>query len=139
MTQSRSERHLAKRVALLGISPSAATGRLRKAIILRLLQRLGEANCFRCSGKIDTPEDLTIDHKRNWLNADVALFWDLENIAFSHPRCNSKANGQSERTHCPRGHKYGDPGTYVDKNGHRKCLTCIAASVKRSRAKSKLT
>jgi hypothetical protein len=96
-----------KKTQQLGMSFSKASGRLKKMYLLRLLQRLGEDDCFRCGGKIENVDDLSIEHKEPWLDRDVALFWDLENIAHSHLSCNSSAGRigkQPGRTHdasCP--------------------------------------
>jgi hypothetical protein len=40
-----------------------------------------------------TREDFSIDHKTPWLDTDspVDLFFDLENIAYSHKGCNARA------------------------------------------------
>lgn len=43
--------------------------------------------------KIDDITEFTIDHKESWLLGDDALqlFYDMDNIAFSHARCNYEA------------------------------------------------
>ena len=68
-----------------------ACGRLKKSILFKLVQKLKKDVCYRCHKKIEDEKDLSIDHKKAWLNVDVKLFWDLENIAFSHNECNSKS------------------------------------------------
>jgi len=40
---------------------------------------------------IDSVEELSIEHKIPWLNNSSELFWDLDNIAFSHLICNTRA------------------------------------------------
>lgn len=75
----------------LGMAYGTASNRLKKAVMLRLLQKLGEDFCFRCNAKIETAVELSIDHKVPWLNGSPEQFWDLENIAFSHLRCNIQA------------------------------------------------
>jgi hypothetical protein len=72
----------------LGMSHGTASHRLKKLILFNLLQELGRDGCFVCGEKISDVEALSIEHKKPWLFVDVALFWDLENIAFSHLRCN---------------------------------------------------
>lgn len=72
----------------LGMSCGKAFGRLRKMVLFDLLRRHSENFCFRCGGEIVSFEDLSIEHKKSWLYVSVDLFWDLENIAFSHLRCN---------------------------------------------------
>ena len=57
-------------------------------ILFNLLQRHGENVCFKCSQLIETAEELSIEHKQPWEGINVELFWDMENIAFSHLRCN---------------------------------------------------
>lgn len=81
---SRSER-IAQQ---LGMSYGAANGRLRKSILFSLLIRLKENVCFKCGKNIETDDELSIEHKQPWENRDPQLFWDLENIAFSHLSCN---------------------------------------------------
>ena len=77
-----------RRAEMLGMPFGTACHRLRKAIMFRLLQRLNEDVCFKCNRKIESVEELSIEHKQCWYGVDVALFWDLENIAFSHLACN---------------------------------------------------
>jgi hypothetical protein len=72
----------------LGMPLGTASARLKKAIMLNLLQKLCQDICYKCGERITTPEELSVDHKVNWLYNDTELFWDLNNIAFSHRRCN---------------------------------------------------
>lgn len=73
----------------LGIAYGTARAQLRKALLLRLAQKLGEDKCYRCERPILTPHEMSIDHKETWFRIDPALFWDLDNVAFSHLRCNT--------------------------------------------------
>ncbi len=77
-----------RRTRQLGMSIGTASHRLKKQLMHRLAQRLGEDACFRCGKPILTAEELSIDHKKTWLDIDISLFWDLDNIAFSHRSCN---------------------------------------------------
>jgi hypothetical protein len=79
----------------LGMPFGTAANRLRKMIMLWLLQQLDKNLCFRCGKKIESPEDLSIDHIESWMDKDPNLFWDLDNIAFSHLKCNSAARRKS--------------------------------------------
>ncbi|MAH47149.1 hypothetical protein CMI37_15080 [Candidatus Pacearchaeota archaeon] len=79
-----------RRNKFLGMSYSTAFHRLRKSIMLMLLRRLDANWCYRCGGEIKTERELSIDHKKSWFNVSVELFWDLDNIAFSHLSCNSR-------------------------------------------------
>lgn len=65
-----------------------ACNRLRKMVLFHLLQKHGEDFCFKCSGRIESAEELSIEHKQPWEGVSVELFWSLDNIAFSHLRCN---------------------------------------------------
>ena len=72
----------------LGMPFGTASNQLRKRIMLNLLQKLGEDFCYRCGQKIETVDELSIEHKKAWQGVDISLFWDLDNIAFSHLDCN---------------------------------------------------
>jgi hypothetical protein len=80
----------AKRDLQLGESTGAAVNRLKRRVMFSLLVRLGENVCLRCGNEMSV-DDFTLDHVQPWLDEDVALFWDLTNIAFSHFRCNVSA------------------------------------------------
>ena len=75
----------------LGLPIGTATHRLRKLMFFRLIQKTGDDRCFRCGLPIESVHDLVMDHKVPWLDNSAELFWDLENIAFSHAGCNSRA------------------------------------------------
>ena len=110
----------------LGMPIGTASNRLKKAILLSLLQRLNEDVCFRCSERIEVVEQLSVEHKEAWLNASdpASAFFDLSNIAFSHLSCNSGASsGRGNITHCPAGHGYTTKNTRVN-GGKRTCITC---------------
>jgi hypothetical protein len=78
----------ARKTAFLGIPHGTASNRLRKLVLFNLLQRHGENVCFKCSQTIETAEELSIEHKQPWQDISVELFWEMENIAFSHLKCN---------------------------------------------------
>ncbi len=113
---------------LLGMPHGTASNRLRKMILYSMLYgKVYSRNCFQCGQKIEDVDDLSIEHKEPWQSADdpKAAFFDLENIAFSHLRCNSGAaksvNGQKDC--CPKGHPYDDENTRVV-SGRRHCKMC---------------
>jgi len=72
----------------LGMSYGKACGKLKKAIMFDLLKQLNKNFCYKCGLEIKVENDLTIEHKNPWLYIDKNLFWDLDNIAFSHSKCN---------------------------------------------------
>ena len=78
-----------KKDETLGMPHGTANGRLRKNILFHLLKKYDENVCFKCGGKIEVVEDLSIEHKLPWEGRSAKLFWDLDNIAFSHLRCNT--------------------------------------------------
>jgi hypothetical protein len=77
----------------LGMHPSTATSRLRKMLMFNFAQKLDLDICFQCGEKIKTVEELSVEHKVSWIHAEdpVKLFFDLDNIAFSHLKCNMGA------------------------------------------------
>src|SRR5688572_17200356 len=78
----------ARKTAFLGVPHGTAGYRLRKMILFNLLQRHSENVCFKCAQLIETAEELSIEHKQPCEGISVELFWHMENIAFSHLRCN---------------------------------------------------
>ncbi len=79
-----------KHSEMLGMSLSKANSRLKKAIFLDLIKSAKRDSCFRCNKKIETPDELSVDHKIPWRYESADLFWDLDNIEFSHRKCNKK-------------------------------------------------
>lgn len=86
-----------KKAIQLGISIGKATHRLRKMIMFQMIRKAGLDICFQCGKEIQTIEELSIEHKEPWLDSDnpKKLFWDLDNIAFSHLKCNSGSARQT--------------------------------------------
>ncbi len=113
---------------LLGQSHGAASNRLRKMLLWQLVVETSKDVCFRCGQQIKDIDDLSIEHKEPWQGADdpKAVFFDLENIAFSHLSCNSGAANR-ERTHCFAGHEYTLENTserFHEGRSQRVCRTC---------------
>lgn len=90
----------------LGMSVGTASHRLRKMLLFAFVQDACLDTCFRCGKKITKLSEFSIDHKTPWLDGDdpAKLFFDLENIAFSHLACNvgdarqpNKACSEEER------------------------------------------
>ncbi|HDR4736854.1 TPA: hypothetical protein QCR36_003902 [Bacillus cereus] len=79
-----------KKSEQLGMSFSTATNRLRKHIMFQLVQQSGRDECFQCGQKIESVDNLSIEHKDPWMYTDdpYSKFFDLDNIAFSHSKCN---------------------------------------------------
>ncbi len=70
---------------------STATSRLKKLLLYSFAKKLNQHICFRCGKPINSVDDFTVDHKIAWQDDKIELFWDLENIAFSHSFCNTGA------------------------------------------------
>ena len=118
----------ARKSAFLGMPYGTACHRLRKAILFHLLEKHGENICFKCSGKIETVAELSIEHKKPWEGVSLDLYWSLDNVAFSHLSCN--------RPHrCPGG---GIGKRKVGAEGTAWCVRCKAflATSKFSRNRS---
>lgn len=82
-----------QKTLLLGENFSTAAHKLRKAIMFSLIQELNRDICHRCTLKIDSINELSIEHIESWQSAKnpSGSFYDLKNIAFSHLSCNSSA------------------------------------------------
>lgn len=78
------------------MNPSTASNRLVKDILFRLAVEAGH-KCFQCGGELDR-SSFSIEHKVPWIDSEnpKELFFDLDNIAFSHHKCNVGA-----RRHLP--------------------------------------
>jgi len=92
-----------KKNATLGMSHGTASNRLRKNIMFSLLYRLGENVCYRCRATISSVEELSVEHIEPWEGISAALFWDLNNISFSHMRCNRPHRLGSSKIQTPEG------------------------------------
>ena len=82
-----------KKKEQLRMTQGRASHILKKNIMFMLLKELGKNFCFQCGAEIEIVEELSIEHKVPWLNSDdpIELFFDLDNIAFSHLTCNLRA------------------------------------------------
>ncbi len=74
----------------LGQPFGTACNKLRKQIMFSLLALQGLNKCFKCSRDILDIAELSIEHKEPWLDSEdpKTKFFDLNNIAFSHLKCN---------------------------------------------------
>ena len=90
-----------KKAAQLGMPIGTASNRLRKSIIFNLLKKAKENFCFQCGAEIETEKELSIEHKIPYLDSEdpQGLFFDLNNIAFSHLSCNVGAARPKETAH----------------------------------------
>jgi len=123
-----------KKAEQLGMAIGTASNRLRKKILFSLIQETNKDTCFQCGEKIETVDDLSIEHKVPWLDSEspVELFFDLDNISFSHLVCNLRAGKKGySRKHFSIPH-----GTITGyKNYNCRCSECrkINASYEHTR------
>lgn len=100
----------------LEIPFSTANQRLRKMIMFKLVQECGRDNCYRCKEKITDIDNFSIEHMEDWLHTEnpKELFFDLNNIAFSHHKCNTSRGQQMKKVG-----KSGFKGVSFDKSQKR--------------------
>lgn len=81
-----------KKKEQLGMNPSTASHRLVKDVMWSLIVKTGQNICYHCGLEMSR-EDFSIEHKTPWLDSDdpIGLYFDLDNISFSHLSCNARA------------------------------------------------
>lgn len=129
----------------LGMSFGSAVAKLKKILIFNLIKELKRDCCFQCTLQIENIDELSIEHKIPWLYSEDPgkLFFDLNNIAFSHLNCNIKAGKGKKgirKEFCKRGHKMTEENRQVVK-GNIRCLECrrLFEYPKRKRYVSRVT
>ncbi len=85
----------------LGESFSSAYHRLVKDLLYDFVSKSG-IKCHQCGGEM-TREDFSIEHKTPWKGSDDPkdLFFNIENISYSHRVCNTRAKRPQKRKDCP--------------------------------------
>jgi len=137
-----------RRAEFLGLPHGTAMARLKKQILFSLLEKYKENFCFRCKNEITNVSELTIDHKEPWEGIDVELFWALDNISFSHSKCNrphrKRGGGSKKKLFPPKGmawcaeHKDYLPRLSFDKGGRWDGLKDYCKECRSSRRKKGL-
>lgn len=95
---------------LLGMPYGTANHQLRKMIMFRFIQNARVDFCYRCGKIIKNIDDLSIEHMNPWQQAEnpKEAFFNLDNIAFSHLKCNVDASNRKGIPHPnQRGEKSG--------------------------------
>lgn len=102
----------------LGMNPSTASHRLVKDVLWKLIVQTEQDVCCKC-GEVMSRENFSVEHIVPWLDSEdpVGLFFDLDNISFSHLRCNVGAR-RKEPAKCGSRSKYA---------AGCRCLECKAA------------
>ncbi|WPJ20568.1 hypothetical protein vBPFY1MI_30 [Pseudomonas phage vB_PF_Y1-MI] len=108
-----------KKTKQLGMNPSTASGRLVKDLLWNFVKTTGQDACCKC-GEPMSRDTFSIEHVTPWLDSDdpVGLYFDIDNIGYSHHRCNVGSARQRESRH-------GTKNMYA-KHGCR-CDPCKAA------------
>ena len=103
----------------LGCEFGTTCNRLRKSLLFFFAQKLDLDICFRCGQKIEKIEDFSIDHKIDWLHSEnpIDFFYDLDNIGFSHLKCNMDAGSKCRKE---TRSKTGFKGVTYDPSGRHK-------------------
>lgn len=130
MTRKRNKEYDDRVTEFLGMTDAAARFRLSRLVMFKLAGELGKLVCFQCDDPIQTVEEFSIEHKIPYLWVDVNLYWDLDNVAFSHLLCNIKRI----RNRRPMEHGV---TRYGRKGGGCRCQICTKAAseyTKRQRA-----
>jgi hypothetical protein len=80
-----------------GVSVSTARTQLINRLMFDMIVQLNKNTCFRCHNAM-TVKDFSIEHVIPWAWEENAheLFMDVNNITFSHRRCNS-AHGRNTK------------------------------------------
>ena len=83
---------MSKKRDQLGMNPSTASGRLLKDILFKFVCEMEKNLCHQCGEPMER-ETFSVEHVVPWLDSDdpIGLFFDLENISFSHRTCNYAA------------------------------------------------
>ncbi len=110
-----------ERTKQLGMPYGTAYNKLRKAIMFDLVKKCGLDTCCKCGKKIEKIDELSIEHLTPWMHADnaVELFFDMDNISFSHLKCNvadSRSPLKNESYFRKRIGKAGYYGVYYESN-----------------------
>jgi hypothetical protein len=109
---------------LLGMPFGTACSKLRKALLFDFVKRLHEDSCYRCGEAISSIEEFSIEHKNAWSKqlSPVDAFFDLNNISYSHLKCNTGAANIENKKIYPNNlekhraenkRKYGNPQRYA--------------------------
>lgn len=82
-----------RKVTQLMMSIGKANAILKKDIMFMLVKKCGMDTCYQCNKPIEHVSEFSIEHKKNWMNSEDPndLYFDVDNIAFSHRSCNIAA------------------------------------------------
>jgi hypothetical protein len=109
-------RKYVRKTQILGESFSNANYRLSRDLLFHFAVVKSGHHCHRC-GEPLTRETFSIEHIEDWMNHEdpVAMFFDLDNIAYSHIACNTQAAAYKNR----KGPVVEGKRTRANRNRHR--------------------
>jgi hypothetical protein len=89
----------AKKEKQLNMKLGTANSRMRKALLFHLARNCDMHFCFQCGTEIEHIEEFSIEHKEPWLDSNnpISLYFDVNNLAFSHLDCNIRAQRRPNR------------------------------------------
>lgn len=95
------DKYAAERALMLGMPLGTAMARMRKALMFNMASKLDMLNCFQCGKPIENIDEFSIEHKEPWqASTDPATaFFAIENLAFSHHKCNIGAARHPNKRH----------------------------------------
>lgn len=113
-----------KKQLQLGMNPSTASHRLVKDILWKFVSSSSKS-CYKC-GKDMCRETFSIEHVEPWLDSTdpVGLYFDLDNIKFTHLRCNVASARKKPAPLC---------GTDSAYSKGCRCASCKKAHAKRNK------
>lgn len=78
-----------KKKEQLGINPGTASARLVKDLLWNFIVSSDKDTCIKCGQKM-TRKTFSVEHIVPWLDSEdpVGLFFDTDNIGYSHMSCN---------------------------------------------------
>lgn len=84
---------------VLGEAWGTANSKLRKSLLFYMAGLLELLDCYRCGNLIESIDVFSIEHKQSWMNSSdpVKYFYNIDNISFSHIRCNVAAGNEGKR------------------------------------------
>lgn len=108
-----------KKKQQLGMNPSTASHRLVKDLLWNFIETTGQVACCKC-GEPMSRETFSIEHVTPWLDSEdpVGLYFSIDNIGYSHLKCNVEDRRQGRFAVC------GTASKYV---GGCRCEPCTAA------------
>lgn len=103
-----------KKQEQLGMNPSTASNRLAKDLLFHFIQKEG-IKCHHCKQEM-ARQNFSIEHIEPWLDSKnpVELYFNLQNVTFSHLSCNVGARREVKKPKHPSLSAYEKRGCRCD-------------------------